>query len=294
MENTVFTGHKGAVYALCAAGEGAFYSGGGDGLVVRWHLDHPDAGELVANASAAVFALASDEARGLLYIGDEHGGLHVIDQRARKEVFLEQHHRKGLFRITPMADGRVLCAGGDGVLSAWRADGNGTLVLQRSIPLSEGKLRDHALSPDGRWIAVACADGHVRVLDATDLNERYTLAAAAEGASCVAWHPGKPVLLAGGKDGQLRFWHSSEDFRALQSLPLHSGTIYAAAFSPDGTRCATASRDKHVKLWDANTFDPLVRLDRQAGGHAHSVNALLWLGGVLLSASDDKHVVAWV
>lgn len=290
---TIFSGHKGAVYALCAGTEGHFHSGGGDGLVVRWQLDRPDEGELIADVNAAVFALAQSPDGRLLYIGDEHGGLHVIDLHLRKEVLLEQLHRKGIFRITPLADGRLLCSGGDGVLSVWTMENADVPNVQRHIPLSDGKLRDHALSPDGARIAVACADGHVRVLDAVDLNERHTLPAAAEGASCVAWHPQKPVLLAGGKDGHLRFWHSGEGFRPLHTLAAHSGSVYAIAFSPDGTRCATVSRDKTAKLWDAGSFDALTRMDRAAGGHTHSVNAALWMGEALLTAGDDKRVIRW-
>ena len=73
----------------------------------------------------------------------------------------------------------------------------------------------------------------------------------------------------------------------------HEAGIYAVAFSADGTRLATAARDKTAKVWDAGTLDPLVRLDRAAGGHTHSVNALLWLGDTLVTCGDDKRIVAW-
>lgn len=288
-----FNGHRGAVYALCGLDGGRFLSGGGDGLLVRWHLERPDEGELLADVNGAVFALARSNDDALLYAGDEHGGLHVIDLRERREVLLDHSHRKGIFCITPLADGRLACAGGDGVLSIWSTDASRELRELRRIPLSEGKLRGHAWSPDGRWLAVACADGNVRVLDASDLNELHTLKGASEGVSCVAWHPRKPVLLAGGKDGHLRLWHSGEDFRPLHTLAAHSGTIYGITFNSDASLFATAGRDKTAKLWDANTMDAIARLDRAANGHTHSVNTVCWLGDRLLTGGDDKRILAW-
>ena len=82
-----------------------------------------------------------------------------------------------------------------------------------------------------------------------------------------------------------------EPWRA-QAFPVHKAGIYAIAFDPSG-KCATASRDKTAKLWDSATFDPLARLDRLAGGHSHSVNAVCWVGGTLLTGGDDRIIHAW-
>jgi WD40 repeat protein len=48
-----------------------------------------------------------------------------------------------------------------------------------------------------------------------------------------------------------------------------------------------------AKLWDAGTMAPMARLDRPAGGHQHSVNALMWCGDALVTAGDDRTLVAW-
>jgi WD repeat-containing protein 61 len=294
--NVRFTGHKGPVYALCTAPQpGSFLSASGDGSVVRWNLNDPENGITEARVGRAIFAMHR-AGKELLYIGDEDGGLHVVDLATRKEMQLERAHVKGIFAIQELPDGRLVVAAGDGSISIWTTGGerDHRIALQRKIPLSDEKVRGLALNADGNLLAVACGDGSIRILESTDFNELRTLAGHEKGANCVAWHPEKPVLVSGGKDGHLRLWRTDAGFEQLHAFPAHKDTIYSIAFSPDGTRCATASRDKSAKSWDGNSFNRLSKLDRSAGGHGYSVNVVLWLDGdYLLTGSDDKAIVAW-
>ena len=291
-----FTGHKGPVYDLAPSGQpDAFLSASGDGSVVRWNVNDPENGITEARVGRAIFAVLRTD-KDLLYIGDEDGGLHVVDLATRKEVHLERAHVKGIFAIKELPDGRLVVAGGDGAISVWTTGGEAAqgIALQRKIPLTDEKVRGLAVSNDGKLLAVACGDGTIRILECTDFNEQHTLIGHDKGANCVVWHPDKPVLVSGGKDGHLRLWRTDAQFQQLHAFPAHKDTIYRIAFSPDGSRSATASRDKTAKIWDANSFDLLRKLDRNAGGHGYSVNALLWLdAGKLLTGSDDKAIVAW-
>lgn len=298
--HATFSGHRGPVYALLTGtAPGTFLSGSGDGTVVLWDLAAPDLGRLRLSVDQAVFALGTSPS-GLLVVGTESGDLHVADLEQGREVQLLRLHRNGIYRTCLLPDQRVACAAGDGTLSVWKA-AHGKLELLRHIPLCEDKLRDLALSPDGRQLAVACADDRIRILDTELFNELHTLQPvrddrtaeeSALGFTAVAYHPRKPVLVSGGKDGHLRTWWCTRDHTPLLVLPAHKAAIYTLQFSGDG-RLATASRDKTAKVWDARDLAPLQRLDRSSGGHTHSVNACLWLGDTLLTASDDRRILAW-
>nr|MDQ3100792.1 hypothetical protein [Bacteroidota bacterium] len=116
---------------------------------------------------------------------------------------------------------------------------------------------------------------------------------ATKGTSSLAFHPAKPVLISGGKDGYLRFWRTDQDHQLTREIAAHKGGIYRILFNDDGSLCATCSRDRTIKIWNANSFEPLHRLDRVAGGHTHSVNSILWIDDLLISASDDRTLIAW-
>ncbi|MBL7962479.1 MAG: WD40 repeat domain-containing protein [Flavobacteriales bacterium] len=290
-----FHGHRGPVYALLPqAPEDTFLSASGDGSIVQWHVDQPEQGRVLARVNEAVFALHAWGGGSWLLAGTESGSLRVIDLKAGAEVRHFTAQRKGVFGMVTLPDGRVATSAGDGTVALWVVQDEAVqIALERQIPLCEEKVRSMAVSHDGHWLAVACGDGMVRVLDLPGLNELHTLSAHEEGAQSVAWHPHKPVLLSGGKDGQLRVWRTDDAFSPLHAWPAHKAGIYAIAFSASGDRFATASRDKTAKLWNAHDLRPLARVERANDGHTHSVNTLCWIGSDLFTAGDDRRILAW-
>ncbi len=76
--------------------------------------------------------------------------------------------------------------------------------------------------------------------------------------------------------------------RELLTLKGHQDTFTSVAWSPDGQRLATGSRDATAKVWEAATGRELLTLK----GHERDVQSVAWSpdGKRLSSAGDDSIV----
>jgi WD40 repeat protein len=79
--------------------------------------------------------------------------------------------------------------------------------------------------------------------------------------------------------------------RETLSLQGHTGPVESVAFSPDGKRLASASKDGTVKVWDAATGQEILTLK----GHTDQVLSVAFSpdGKRLASASADGTVKVW-
>lgn len=289
------TGHTGAVYALENSPEkNNFYSGGSDGIVAQWDLANPDTGEPLARVNNVIYSLKLIAAKKLLLIGQDAGGIHVIDLATRKEIRLLQFHTAAVFDLNYAAHHDLL----------FSAAGNGTLAITgltdfaaiKSIKLGNEKLRNIAINNSQTAIAIGCGDGSIAVFDLPALTLKKRWMAHKESFSVNALHysADDSILFSGSRDAHLNIFDAKNNYSPVKSIPAHNYAIYSIVFSEDKKYFATASRDKTIKIWNADSLEILARLDKEKqDGHLNSVNKLLWKDETLISASDDRSLIVW-
>jgi WD40 repeat protein/ribosomal protein L40E len=84
---------------------------------------------------------------------------------------------------------------------------------------------------------------------------------------------------------------NSGAWRELQVLEGHTGYVYSVAYSPDGSRIASGSGDKAIKIWDAESGRELQVLE----GHTDNVISVAYSpdGSRIASGSGNKTIKIW-
>ncbi len=156
-------------------------------------------------------------------------------------------------------------------------------------PMEHGaRIRSVAFSPDGRHLVTSSGEEPARAWDASTGEPTALGLRGAEGFRRVVYSPVGDRIATVSPEGA-RLWNAGGE--PLASAMPHKGAITDVAFSADGRRLATASRDGTAALWDARTG--LSAGDSMA--HAGEVRRVLFSpgGARLATVSEEGEVRAW-
>ena len=288
-----FSGHRDCVYTLeGTADSNCFFSAGGDGLVVRWDLSKPDAGELFAQIPASIYALCFDYVKNQLWIGQNFEGIHLIDVDTQQEIKSIKITAALIFDIK-IHQNSAFVGLSDGTIVVMDVE---NFVVRKYIKASDKSVRNIAINSISNEFAVAYSDFSVKVFDLQDFSLKLVVSQHTNSVFTLCYSPDYQYLITAGRDAHLKILSVSNSYSLHQDIAAHLFAINDIKFSPDGKYFASCSMDKSIKIWDAQQFKLLKVIDKaRHAGHGTSINKLWWskFDNLLVSASDDKRISVW-
>jgi len=288
------TGHNASIFSIIRyKAPHLFLSGAGEGWIVEWDFNDLEMGRLLAKVDTQIFSLCFLEKEKVVVAGNMNGGVHWVDIENPTKTKNILQHKKGVFAIQQI-DNELFTAGGAGLLTRWDIAKQKTI---ESLHLSNQSLRCLAFSKTRNELAVGASDHCIYLLDATTLEIKQTIKAAHENSVfAIKYSPDHRFLISGGRDAHLRVRDLEKGGVEVSFQPAHWYTINDIAFHPKAPIFATASRDKTIKIWDAESFELLKVIETvRDQGHLNSVNRLYWssFNDYLVSCGDDRSIMVW-
>ncbi len=163
-----------------------------------------------------------------------------------------------------------------------------TNIEKRSAQITKHAIFDIKRILD--WFLVATGDGHLIVLDVSDLSVIAKIKITDSSIRVIAIHPNKKQLAIGSSDHLIRII-DIPSLRIIHTLKGHTNSVFALTYSPDGEVLLSAGRDAHLKVWDMLTYTPI----HSIAAHMYAINHIAYSpsGNYFVTASMDKSIKVW-
>ena len=215
--------------------------------------------------------------------------IRVWDMAGEIELFQIAGVSRGFteFCLSPHARYAVTASWNDNRLEVWHFEQG---ILAHKLEGHTGVVNAMTITPDGRYIVSAAADGAVRVWHLDTGEPHLTL----HGHPDVAWTAtvtaDSRYIISGGGRASIRVW-DIRDGHELGGLDGHTGLVMSLVMHPDGRTLASSSDDCTIRIWDIESGETTHILS----GHTAAINCIDFSadGRFLASKSMDETVRLW-
>jgi WD40 repeat protein/predicted Ser/Thr protein kinase len=179
--------------------------------------------------------------------GEMEGTVTLYDLLANEEIDELAGHEGDVRFVGFSDDGKWVITGGDDGGIIISSLSSGMIIHEFTGPA----VWSVAISDDNRWIASACRDHTIRLLDLETMICPRILMGHKDEVRSVAISSDMMVAISGSADKTVRIWDLVSG-RCLRTLEGHSSTVHAVFLLPkiaDGLEVLTAADDGDLKIW---------------------------------------------
>ncbi|MCC5897503.1 MAG: hypothetical protein JJU32_06235 [Phormidium sp. BM_Day4_Bin.17] len=255
-----FEGHSGRVNNVQFSGDGRqVVSASWDGTVKLWDVQ---TGELL---------------QSLEYVGNPQFS------RDGRQVSSLLHYRIVLYRNDAASSHRIEKV----IVKLWDVQ---TGELLNSFEDDFGEDIFALLSPDGRQVVLASADGTMKLWDVQTGELLHAFDGHSSPVKTAQFSKDGRQVLSASEDRTMKLW-DVQTGELLHAFDGHSNWVNSVQFSEDGHQVVSASSDGTVKLWDVQTGELLQSLE----GHSNRIDSVQFSpdGRQVVLTSGNRTVKLW-
>ncbi|HEY6287081.1 MAG TPA: serine/threonine-protein kinase [Ktedonobacteraceae bacterium] len=266
-----YKGHKDYVRSVAWSPDGTYIASGGgnypsvsDVTVQVWEAATGTLFNTFANHTDVISSIAWSPDGSRIASASYDRSVKIWDAFTGSNVLTYPGHSNWVMSAAWSLDGKhIASASHDNTVRVWDA----TTGQDMLPPLQHTNwVQSVAWSSDGKFIASATGNTQgngehlVHVWDATSGKPVYTYRGHKDEIATVAWSPnGKRIASAGGNgtypspkgsDTTVHVWDALTGANAMPYSG-HSEIVWSVAWSPEGSRIVSASREKTVQVWKA-------------------------------------------
>jgi chromosome transmission fidelity protein 4 len=174
------------------------------------------------------------------------------------------------------------------------------MAFEKFLTRSTLPIRDLAISPDGKWCAVASDELVVKIIRTNDTSAVMSLREQLKPVKHISWDPSSKYIALSCTDGLVYVYSIMSDEPDLlrkvdgliRTVETDDEISIQVAWHPDGRAFAAPTATRDIQVMSRNDWENQRIF---SNGHQGDVTALAWSpnGAMLVSAGKDRKIVLW-